>query len=238
MCSICTGTELLGFAYIEYGRAWAVGTRSYRTLGLASSGIGERFTKTITSTMGKRHFYCSVASIASIAHVAWWVIRIYYRYVTQKQKVQPQLPVGNGDGGKQRLLWDGWRWAVPAALWLQSWWRSHFHPSDIFTPRAATRGKLSWEQRATVVAISHTDIADMNYRLITTQPAGQQLLGAWLWTRERICKTKDCYSHGKNNGGDAKILLPRKIKWHMFYTTMCTTSDGSEICSGADFPIN
>lgn len=202
-------------------------------LGWQVVGLEGRFTKTITSTTGKRHFYCSVASIMATARVAPWVIGIYYRYVIQKQKVQPQLPVGNGDEGKQRLLRDGWRCVVPAALWLQSWWRSHFHPSNILTPQAATQGKLSWEQRAKVVAICHTD---MNYRLITSQPAGRPLLRDWLWTRGKICRTKDCCSHGKNNGGDAKILLPRKIKWHMFYTRMCTTSDGFRNLFSSRFP--
>lgn len=38
------------------------------------------------------------------------------------------------------------------------------------------------------------------------------------------CKNKDLY-YGKNNDGDAKMLLLCKIKWHMFYTITCTMSD-------------
>lgn len=173
--------------------------------------------------MGKRHFYCCVASIMSIAHVAWWVIGIYYRYVIQKQKVQPQLRWW------RKAKTDEWRCVVPAALWLQSWWRSPSIPP--------TSSHL--EQQHGESFPGNEVLRQWRFLTLTLLTwITDWLHHCWesLWMRGRTRETKDCYPCGKNNGGDAKMLLPRKIKWHMSYTTMCTTSDGFRNLFSSRFP--
>jgi len=51
-----------------------------------------------------------------------------------------------------------------------------------------------------------------------------------------MCKNKDFDYRGKSNDRDAKILLPCKIKWHMFYTIMCTMSDDIGNLLSSRFP--
>lgn len=61
-----------------------------------------------------------------------------------------------------------------------------------------------------------------------------RLLKDWvLYKGEKICENEGFYYHGKDNDGDAKIRVPCRIKWHMFYTRMCTMSDdsGNLFCS-------